>query len=380
MSAYHDLPSLSELRDSAPFNTLVKIVNRLKQGGLEKNGFRSANEAIVAMQRMKGFVAQGSAENVDALGNPPKDHRLWNLSTTNFFFVKDEKQAADDNRQWVYLVCARIDLRHKFGAVSMRRLPVRMQFEHVRRRLLENSGKALDINSDPIIFMALSGTFMAHLMPLISNAPKNNEGVYPAFLPEPMGLFLGHGKPCDKGDFDYTYGHCVRWIKGEPVTPAPAKTGHLPGLGGALPGIPTKPTVKDVLRPFIQKIPTQDQPTLPDKCVSFDIKPTFYPTVEITINTYIDVRMMKGAQRSLFNQQLFPLITDKEFAAGMSILSSAYMIGKVPIAPSDLKLFERMRYADKLLRGIILGPEWAAQSAYSLRTYAKDNPKDPTPT
>lgn len=385
MSTYNELSTLSELRECDAFRRLTRIVGRLKQGGLEKKSFYQAEDAIQALQKIKGFTCQGSVDVLGEFGTVSKDVRDWNISTAVFFFVKDKNQAADDNRQWVHLVCARVDLRHKFGAVSMRRFPVRMQFAHVRRRLLENSGAVLDINSDPIIFMALSGTLLAHLLPLVKDAPQK-DGVFPLFIPNPQGLYLGFAQPCSADDFGYTYGECVRWVRGKPpvITPTslpglPTK-GPLPGLGGALPSIPAKPVGKDTLRPFIQHLAAQAQQAVPDECISFTIKPTYFPVTEVSINTHVDSRDLKGAQRGLYNHHLVQLLGDKEFAASMNILSTVYMLGNLPVAQDDLKHLARLRYADDALRGIISGPQWGGASIHSLRTYAKDNPKDPTPT
>ncbi|MDX1923025.1 MAG: hypothetical protein SFW65_07855 [Alphaproteobacteria bacterium] len=380
MSIYSELPTLSELRNSSAFLKLAKVHQRLKNGGHDKRSFRTAEEAIVELNRLKGFVGQGSSDTSDALGNHPKKVEEWGFSSSNFFFVRDDTRGgasdnANDTREWVYLVCIRSDMQHKFGALSMRRFPVRMQFKHIRERLLQRSGTLLDLNSDPIIFTALAGTLLAHQLPLIAKAPKH-EGMYPVFLPQPQGMFLCYGKPCATDDFNYTYGEFIRWIKDAPLA-APAGKKALPGLGApmkpALPGLPGITPSSPASRPFLQA-------ALPERCVISEIKPTFFPALELEINTYIDARMMKGAQRGLFNQQLVQLLDDAEFLASTSIIVSTYTIGNIPISQADKAMIGRIAYAENMLRGIILGREWADASKHSIRSYInKTDPlNDPT--
>ncbi len=378
MSTYNELLTLSELQRHDAFTKLVKVLRRLKNGPLEKSSFRVAEDALRELQKLKGLVGQSSVDNVDTFGKPPRNVEEWGVSTSNFFFVRDETQDKDDNRQWVHLVCVRADLQHKFGAVGMRRFPVRMQFEHVRQRLLQRSGTLLELNSDPIIFTALAGTLLAHQLPLIKDAPKQ-DGIYPVFMPQPLGMFLGYAKPCKADDFGYAFGQSIQWKKSEPASTPLIET--RPTLPGVLPGLPGKPTLPGLpganaprssnttpkpQRPFLQMAASET-------CVVSDITPTIFPRIELEINTYVDMRMMKGAQRSLFNQQLLPLLSDKELAAGTSIMASVYMIGNMPVSKADKAQFDRIAYADKVLRGIILGPQWGGQSRISLRSYFEAN-------
>ena len=115
-----------------------------------------------------------------------------------------------------------------------------------------------------------------------------------------------------------------------------------------------------------EKKPSNSGEVISSRLIHSQTKPYFKgPSVEISVNTYVDMRMMLGAQRGLYNGLLYPLLQDEKFREGAEIFIEAYMIGDFAATSLTSELRGKLNYSLTAIRKIIQSPAWAEQAKRS---------------